>query len=122
MGSLTKDKLGLTMLTVFSSGVAYWCVREEQKTPSTWICAYLTLSCTISVVGETCIGWMEHLVDKELVGWSQSKSCGQLFEVETNEVWHSLGVLGLVLFNIFVSDIDREIECTLRCLLTQTIL
>lgn len=62
------------------------------------------------MVGETWIGWMEYLVDKELVGWSQSKSCGQLVEVESNDVWHSLGVLRLALFNICAIDIVSGIE------------
>lgn len=53
---------------------------------------------------------MEYLVDKELVGWSQSKSCGQLVEVESNDVWHSLGVLRLALFNICAIDIVSGIE------------
>jgi len=35
-----------------------------------------------------------HSVDKEFVGWSQSKSCGQRLSVivETNDEWRSSGV------------------------------
>ncbi|GAB0205741.1 mitochondrial enolase superfamily member 1 [Grus japonensis] len=39
-------------------------------------------------------GWMDHSVDKELAGWSHSKSCGQRLnvQVETSDEWHSSGV------------------------------
>jgi len=41
-----------------------------------------------------CDGWMDHLDDKELAGQSQSKSCGQLLDVqvETSDEWCSSGV------------------------------
>jgi len=37
---------------------------------------------------------MDHSVDKELSGWSHSKSCGQRLDVqvETSDKWHSSGV------------------------------
>jgi len=37
---------------------------------------------------------MDHLVDKELAGWSHSKSCSQLLDVqvEASDEWHSSGV------------------------------
>ena len=37
---------------------------------------------------------MDHLVDKELAVWLQTKSCGQWLNVqlETSDEWHSLGV------------------------------
>ncbi|GAB0208016.1 cAMP-dependent protein kinase inhibitor alpha [Grus japonensis] len=60
---------------------------------------------------------MDHSVDKELAGWSHSKSCGQRLhvQVENSDEWHSSGVgTGTrALFNIFVSDMDSGIECTL---------
>ncbi|GAB0178120.1 mitochondrial enolase superfamily member 1 [Grus japonensis] len=59
---------------------------------------------------------MDHSVDKELAGWSHSKSCGQRLnvQVENSDEWCPQGsVLGLALFNIFVSNMDSEIECTL---------
>ncbi|GAB0208151.1 cAMP-dependent protein kinase inhibitor alpha [Grus japonensis] len=60
---------------------------------------------------------MDHSVDKELAGWSHSKSCGQRLnvQVENSDEWRSSGVgTGTrALFNIFVSDMDSGIECTL---------
>ena len=62
---------------------------------------------------------MDHLLDKELAGWPHSKSCCQLLniQVETGDKWchhFSQGlVLRLVLFNIFVGNMDSGIKCTL---------
>jgi len=56
------------------------------------------------------------VVDKELAGWSPSKSCGQWLDVqvETRDEWRSSGlVLGPALLNISVSDMDSRIKCTL---------
>jgi len=57
---------------------------------------------------------MDHSVDKELAGWSHSKSWGQQLDVqvETSGEWCSSGVsIGTTLFNIFVSEMDSGIEC-----------
>ena len=37
---------------------------------------------------------VEHSVEKELAGWSRSKSCGQQLDVqvETSDVWYPSGV------------------------------
>jgi len=58
---------------------------------------------------------MDHSVDKELAGWSHSKNCDQWLDVqmETSDKCHSWSVLGPALFNIFVSNMDSAIECTL---------
>jgi len=59
---------------------------------------------------------MDCSVEKELAGWSQSKSCGQWVDVqvEISDKQHSSGVsMGPVPFHIFVGDMDSGIECTI---------
>ena len=59
----------------------------------------------------------EPLSDKELAGQSHSKSCSQWLDVQVESAgeWRSSGsVLRPVLFKIFVGDMERGIECTLR--------
>ena len=59
---------------------------------------------------------MNHSVDKELAGWSHSKSCGQWLhvQVQSSDEWRPQGSgLGPALFNIFVGNMDSGIECTL---------
>ena len=59
----------------------------------------------------------EPLSDKELAGQSHSKSCSQWLDVQVESAgeWRSSGsVLRPVLFKIFVGDMQRGIECTLR--------
>jgi len=62
---------------------------------------------------------MDHSLNKELAGWSQSESCGQWLSVQaqTGDKWHSLeigaGFGGSVFLNIFAGNMDSGIECTL---------
>ena len=39
-------------------------------------------------------GWMDHLLGKELAGWSHSENCDQQFSVyvETSDEWFSSGI------------------------------
>jgi len=56
------------------------------------------------------------LTDKELAGWSHSKSCSQGSMSKWRPVMSGIphgSVLGLVLFNIVVGGMDSGIECTL---------
>jgi len=56
---------------------------------------------------------MGHSVYNESAGWPHTKSYGQWLDVqvENSDEWCSLVVsIGLVLFNIFVSDMDSGIE------------
>lgn len=55
---------------------------------------------------------MDHSVDKELAGCLHLNSCSQQFDVqvETSDKCPQGSVLGLVLLNISVSNMDNEIE------------
>jgi len=59
---------------------------------------------------------MDHSVEKELAGWAHSKTCGQQLnvQVDTSDKWRSSGVgTGTSGVNIFVSDVDSGIKCSL---------
>jgi len=56
---------------------------------------------------------MDHSMDKELAGWSHSKSCSQWLDVqvETSDKWRSSAVGTETGTNIFVNNMDIGIEC-----------
>jgi len=59
---------------------------------------------------------MDHLVDKELAVWLHPKGCDELVSHRWTPVKNGVPrelVLGPALFNIFVSDMDSGLKCTL---------
>jgi len=64
---------------------------------------------------------MDHLMEKDLAGWSQSKSCGQWLhvQVEASDEQCTSGV-GIGTNAVFVSDLDIGVECTLSMLADDT--
>ena len=55
---------------------------------------------------------MDNTVDQELAGWSHSKSYGQWLDVQVEISVLQGSILGLMLFNIFVGDMDTGIKCS----------
>ncbi|PKU44439.1 hypothetical protein llap_5271 [Limosa lapponica baueri] len=57
---------------------------------------------------------MDHSVDKELTGWSHSKTCQRLnIQVETSDKWHSSGVVRIIVFGHQVRKANALIELNL---------
>ncbi|GAB0175643.1 hypothetical protein GRJ2_000029500 [Grus japonensis] len=72
----TKGKSCLKNLVAFYDGVT---ALVDKGRATDIICLDLCKAFDTvlhDILGETWIRWMDHSVDKELAGWSHSKSCG----------------------------------------------
>ena len=109
----------LSPCTIASSGAQKrcfsWWIPEETSSNSQ---SNSSLEVELSLLKWS--GWVgdntqAYSVDKELVGWSQTVSCGHWLYIQVNvsDKWQPQGVhLGPVLFNIFISYLDCRVECT----------
>ncbi|KAJ7395481.1 rna-directed dna polymerase from mobile element jockey-like [Pitangus sulphuratus] len=69
----------------------------------------------VAWVKERWIQWVSCLVEEELVGWSHPEGSGQWLKVprDISDKWCPSGACIGTLFNIFINDMDKGLECTL---------
>lgn len=108
-GTVPNKTGGLLMMSLQCWWIRDWCHQF-------WIVVFYTILhvILISKLERWGVWQTDSSVDKELAESSYPESCGKCLNIQVTIDITQGSLLGLALFNVFVSDTDSGIECTLN--------